>query len=115
MFPVGHFVQLYLQLHTIIQAIRRTVWQANSYVEHMWLQLNMLSLGHLSSSVITPRHFKGLLLAIENHLPEYLKLNYNMTQKGRLGSYIRLLLVPEFWIRPVFCNFFISSGQHEHF
>ena len=47
------------------------VGQANSYVEHVQLQLNMLSLGHLSCSVITPRTLKGLLLEIENHLPEY--------------------------------------------
>ena len=47
-FQVGQFVQLYLQLDSIIQAIRRTVWQVNSYVKHVQLQLNMLSLGHLS-------------------------------------------------------------------
>ena len=28
-FQVGLFVQLYLQLDSIIQAIRRTVWQTN--------------------------------------------------------------------------------------
>ena len=53
-FRVGQFVQLYLKLDSIMQAIR-TVWQANSYVEHIQLQLNMLSLVHLSPSVITPR------------------------------------------------------------
>ena len=31
-FQVGQFLQLYLQLDSIIEAIRRTVWQANSYV-----------------------------------------------------------------------------------
>ena len=45
-FHIGQFVQLYLQLDSIIQAIRRTVWQANSYVEDVQLQLNMLLLGH---------------------------------------------------------------------
>ena len=75
-FQVGQFVQLYLQLDSIIQVIRRTVWQANSYVEHVQLQLNMLSLGHISPSVITPRSVKGLLLEIENHLLQYLKLPY---------------------------------------
>ena len=34
----------------------------------------MLSFGHLSPSVITQRSFKGLLLEIENHLPQYLRL-----------------------------------------
>ena len=69
-FQVVQYVQLYWQLDPIIQAIR-TVWQANSHVEHVQLQLNMLSLGHLSPSVITQRSLKGLLLEIENHLPQY--------------------------------------------
>ena len=59
-FQVGQFVQLYLQLDSIIQDTR-TVQQVNSYMEHVQLQLNMLSLGHPSPSVITPRHLKGLL------------------------------------------------------
>ena len=72
-FQVGQFVQLYLQLDSVIKAIRRTVFQANSCIDYVHLQLNMLSLGHLSPSVIIPRHLKGLLLEIENHLPEYSK------------------------------------------
>ena len=64
---IGQFVQLYLHLDSNIQAIRRTVWQANLYVEHVQLQLNMLSLGHLSPSLITQRCLKALLLEIENH------------------------------------------------
>ena len=76
-FQVGKFVQLYLQLDCIMQAIRRIVWQANSYVEHVQLQLNMFSLRHLSPSVITLRSWNYLLLEIENYLPEYLKLLYH--------------------------------------
>ena len=72
MWQVGQVVQLYSQLDSIIQAIRRTVWQGNSYIECAQLQLNLLSLGHLSPAVITPRYLKGLLLEIENLLPEYL-------------------------------------------
>ena len=73
-FPVGQFVQLYLQLGSIIKTIRRTVWHANSYVEQVQVQFNMLSLGHILLSVIAPKILKGLLLEIENHLPKYLKL-----------------------------------------
>ena len=47
-FQVGQFVQLYSQLNTVILAVRCTFWQTNSYMEHIQLQLNMLSLGHLS-------------------------------------------------------------------
>ena len=76
-FQVGQFLQLYLQLDSITQAIRRIVWQANPFMEHVQLQLNVLSLGHLSQSVITQRSLKGLLVQIENHLPQYLKLPYD--------------------------------------
>ena len=63
-FQVSQFVQLYLQLDTIIQTVRHTIWQANSCMEHIQLHLNMLSLGHLSPSVITPRRLKVLLIEI---------------------------------------------------
>ena len=84
-----------LQLDSFIQTIRRTVWHVNSYVEHVKLQLNMLSLGHLSPSVIISRSLKGLLLEKENYLPQYLKLLYDT--KEEIGSYIRVLLIPQFW------------------
>ena len=61
-FEVGQFVQLYLEFDSIIQAIRRTVWQANSYVEDLQLQWNMLSPGHLYPSIITPRKFVGFAI-----------------------------------------------------
>ena len=38
-FQVGQFVELYLQLDSIIQAIRTTVCQTNSKVKHVQLQL----------------------------------------------------------------------------
>ena len=73
-FQVGQFVQLYLQLTAIIKTARHTIWQAKFYMEHIQLQLNMLSLGHLSPSVITPSSLKALLVEIENHLPQFLQL-----------------------------------------
>ena len=63
-FQVSQFIQLYLQLDSVIQAIRRTIWQTVTYMEHIQLQLNMLSLGHLSPAVITPRGLKKLLIEI---------------------------------------------------
>ena len=43
-FQVSQFIQLYLQLGSVIQAIGRTIWQAGTYMEHIQLQLNMLSI-----------------------------------------------------------------------
>ena len=80
-FQVGQFVQLSFQLDSVIQAVRRTIWQAGSYLDHIQLQLNMLSLGHLSPSAITPRGLKKLLTEIKGHLPEFLSLPYDPTGK----------------------------------
>ena len=68
-FQVSQFIQLYVQLDSVIQAVRRTIWWAGTYMKHIQLQLNMLSFGHLSSAVITPTGLKKLLIEIESHLP----------------------------------------------
>ena len=49
----------------------------------------MLSLGHLSPSVITPRSLKDLLLEIQNHLAQYLKLPYD--PKGEIWKLYQTL------------------------
>ena len=41
-FQVSQLIQLYLQLDSVICAIRRTIWQDGTYMEHIQLQLNML-------------------------------------------------------------------------
>ena len=89
-FQVGQFVQLYLQLDSVIQAVRRTILQAGSYLDHIQLQLNMLSLGHLSPSVITPRGLKKVLTEIKGHLPQ---LVFHMIQEENFGNFTRHLLV----------------------
>ena len=68
------FVQLYLQLDLIIEA-KRTVKNAQMYMEHLHLQLNMLSLGHLSPSVITAQSLKRLILEIKSKLLHHLTLS----------------------------------------
>ena len=57
-FQVSQFIQLYLQLDSVIQAIRRTIWWAGTYIEHIQLQLNMLSLGHLFMCSYNPKRFE---------------------------------------------------------
>ena len=53
------FVQLYLQLDLIIEEAKRTVNNAQMYIKHLQLQMNMPSLGHLSPSVINAQILKG--------------------------------------------------------
>ena len=91
-FQVGQFVQLYLQLDPVIQAVRRTIWQAGSYLDHIQLQLNMLLLGHLSPSVITPRGLKkSYLLKLKITFLNFLV--FHMIQEERFGNFTRHLLV----------------------
>ena len=61
------------------------MWQAGTYMAHIQVQLNMFSLGHLSPAVITPCSLKKLLIEIESHLPEFLKLPYD--PKGKIWKF----------------------------
>ena len=63
-----------MQLDLIIEEAKRTVNNAQMYMEHLQLQLNMLSLGHLSPSVITAQSLKRLLLEMKSKLPHHLTL-----------------------------------------
>ena len=49
----------------------------------------MLSFGHLSPAVTTPRGLKKLLLEIESHLPEFPKLPYY--PKGKIWKFYQIL------------------------
>lgn len=69
-----HYVELYLKLDMMTQEIKLIMSKAVFYLEHLRLQLNMLSLGHVSPSVITPSKLRTLLNEIRNHLPRNLKL-----------------------------------------
>ena len=68
------FVQLYLQLDLIIEAAKRTVNDTQMYREYLQFQLNILSLGPLSPSVITAKSLKRLLLEMKSKLPHHLTL-----------------------------------------
>ena len=68
------FVQLYLQLDLITEEAKTTVHNTQMYMEHLQLQLNMLTLGHISPSAITAQSLKRLLLDMRSKLPHQLTL-----------------------------------------
>ena len=68
------FVQIYLQLDLIIEQVKRMIINGRMYMEHLSSQLDMLSLGHVSPSIITPEHLKKLLLEMQSKLPYHLTL-----------------------------------------
>ena len=71
---VETFVNLYVQMDLIISGIKYAILRANVYLENLRLELNMLSLNHLSPSVITPINLRTLLLNVKTRLPFSLKL-----------------------------------------
>ena len=63
------FVQLYLQIDLIIEEVKRTVNKVQTYMDLYSYNWNMLSLGHLSPSVITAQSLKRLLLEMKSKRP----------------------------------------------
>ena len=74
------FVQIYLQLDLIIEQVKRMITNGRMYLEHLSSQLDMLSLGHVSPSIITPENLKKLLLEMQTKLPYHLTLPEDPTE-----------------------------------
>ena len=61
-------------MNSIIEGLSRLVTEARLYIEHLQMQLNMLTLGHLSPSVISPKNLRSLLIGIASKLPPVILL-----------------------------------------
>ena len=71
---LASFVQTYAQMDKLM-ATQRDIWhKAQGDLKELQIQLNMLSLGHLSPSTISPNEFWQLLKVKPTHLPFFLKL-----------------------------------------
>jgi hypothetical protein len=68
-FEITAFLRVYLQIDLAMEEIKLMIQGAILYSEQLKLQLNMLSLGRLSPSVITPTNLRSLLTEISNHIP----------------------------------------------
>ena len=66
---LDYFVRLYADFDRSLSDIHEMIGIARDYLQHLKLQLNMLSLGHLSPSVIPPGEFRRLLLNVRSKLP----------------------------------------------
>lgn len=71
---LASFTHAYMQMDRLIARIETFMQKAMSDMKQLQLQLNMLSLGHLSPSTISPNEFRQLLREVQSHLPYYLKL-----------------------------------------
>ena len=68
------FKHVYAQMDLILGGIRDVLQRGNLYLGNLPLELNMLSLNHLSPSLINPKDLKRLLTQIKAKLPPTLKL-----------------------------------------
>ena len=69
-----NFIKMYLQLDLIIEELKQVTQKALWALQHLKLQLNMLSSERLSSIVIAPAMLRKILLDIESKLPRSLRL-----------------------------------------
>ena len=72
-----HFVHMYLQFQMIIDEIRLSTQDAIFYLESLKSELNMLSMHHLSTSTISPKDLKKLLIEVESKLLNNFELPRN--------------------------------------
>ncbi|CAC5408705.1 unnamed protein product [Mytilus coruscus] len=71
---MGSYLQAYLHMDMIIGEIKDLMNIAGDYLNHLQLQLNMLSLGHMSPSLISLGNLRVLLTDIKRRLPATLKI-----------------------------------------
>ena len=74
---VDNFMQIYLQLDFMVQELREIVLKGSILYDFLQIQLNALSLSHLTPSVIQPFRLAEILRDITN-LPPLLKLPFNV-------------------------------------
>ena len=78
---VDNFMQIYLHLDFMVQELREIVLKGSVLYDHLQIQLNALSLSHLTPSVIQPFRLAEILKGIENNLPPLLKLPFDIETK----------------------------------
>ena len=69
------FIHTYLQFQMILDEIRLTTQDAVFYLENLKSELNMLSMHHLSTSTISPKDLKELLIEVESKFPNNFELS----------------------------------------
>ena len=64
----------FFQIGNYLEELKRTIMLAKFYIEDLKIRFNALSLGHVSTTLISPRDLQRLLLDIKSKLPPYLQL-----------------------------------------
>ena len=78
---LNNFVQQYFQLLSITARVQQTSQSLMTLLEHVRAQLDSLSLGDLSPSIVMPNYLKGILIRIKTELPHHLWLPVDPTEE----------------------------------
>ena len=84
-----YFVYYYFQTEALVNNAQELVIELVHYYEDLKSQLDILSLGKITPSVITPNDFKDILLDIKNKLPKGLQLT--MDPVDNLWSFYQII------------------------
>ena len=68
---------IYKQIDLVIGEIKQAIQKALLSLEHLKLQLNVLSNEKLTTTIISPDHLREMILNISRNLPDSLKLPDN--------------------------------------
>ena len=82
-------IQVYLQIDLALEEFKRSFSEFSDQIERFHLKLNMLAIGKLTPSLITPAKLQSLLLEIQNQLPFSLKLPADL--RAELWNFYRVL------------------------
>ena len=67
----------YFQINNFMAEIKRSAMAAKFYIDELQLKFGMLSLGHLSTSLIAPKRLQNILADIKGRLPPHLQLTHD--------------------------------------
>ena len=74
------FVINYVELDTVIAEIRDIMQHLTVHLEHLQLQINLLALGRLTPSTVTPHDLRNLLSSISQQIKPPFKLTADPTE-----------------------------------
>jgi hypothetical protein len=68
------FITMFIQLDLIIDEMKMMIRAAMDYLQHLRSQINFLSIGQVTPSLISPTRLRALLLTIKSQLPALITL-----------------------------------------
>lgn len=74
---LDYFVNSHLRINRAVQEVQVMTAKVRNHVENLYIQLNVLALGHLTPSIMAPQDLKSLLSLIKTKLPRTLRLPGN--------------------------------------